>query len=199
MAAGCAVASTRRDRTLRRCVRSAPPPATATTGHSAAADRAEQGCREEEPAKEEVALPASSPSAATRHSTASRSLISTNRESTPRRHAYTGDPRPRGRRCSGTCCPATSASRSPPATPSPSRSSPTTSYPTSSPSSTPARSKKAMAGLSPSRRSGGGGTTTRCWWRRTSTTCRSCGGRARRGWRRAWSPGTRCGRWRWRS
>ena len=31
----------------------------------------------------------------------------------------------------------------------------------------------------------------------TSTTSRFCGGPARRGWRRAWSPGTRCGRWRW--
>ncbi|KAG2657659.1 hypothetical protein PVAP13_1KG200115 [Panicum virgatum] len=67
----------------RRRVRSPPPLAAGTAGHpeptplpaperrDAAAARAEQGGREEEPAEEEVASPAM------RHNTASRSLTST--------------------------------------------------------------------------------------------------------------------------
>jgi len=102
--------------------------------------------------------------------------------------------RPRGRRCSATCWPPTSAARPPPATPSPSRSGPTTSSPSSSPSSTPARWRTtAAAAASRSRRSG---SCTRSSWRPTSTMSRSCGGPVRRGWRRPWTPPTCCARWR---
>jgi hypothetical protein len=57
----------------------------------------------------------------------------------------------------------------------------------------------ATARASRSSRSRRSGSCTRSSLRPTSTTCRSCGGPARRGWRRPWTPPTRCARWRLRS